>query len=102
MFIPKGTLSQKHREVTMGVKEYALPFYEQVLDFLAGAPSVQEIVNFQPPLAAQQRFSELLEINRQRPLTLPEQEELDHYIRIDRMLSLLKAKAYNRLEHRTA
>ena len=86
----------------MGVKEYALPFYEQVLDFLASAPSVREIVNFQPPSAAQQRFSELLEINRQRSLTLPEQEELDHYIRMDRMLSLLKAKAYNRLEHRTA
>jgi len=86
----------------MGVKEYALPFYEQVLDFLAGAPSVQEIIDFRPPLAAQQRFSELLEINRQRPLTLQEQEELDHYIRIERLLSLLKAKAYHRLSPSTA
>ncbi len=86
----------------MDAKDYALPFYSQVLDFLAGAPSIQEIVNFQPPSVAQQRFSELLEINRQRSLTLPEQEELDHSIRIDRMLSLLKAKAHNRLEHRTA
>jgi len=86
----------------MGVKEYALPFDDQVLDFLASAPSVGEIVNFRPPSAAQQRFSELLEINRQRSLTLPEQEELDHTIRMDRMLSLLKAKAHNRLEHRTA
>ena len=86
----------------MSVKEYAWPFYEQVLDFLASAPSGREIVNFQPPAPAQQRFSDLLEINRQRSLTLPEQEDLDHYIRMDRMLSLLKAKAYNQLEHRPA
>ncbi|MBI3913914.1 MAG: hypothetical protein HY327_06980 [Chloroflexi bacterium] len=86
----------------MDAKDYALPFYSQVLDFLAGAPSIQEIVNFQPSLEAQQRFSELLELNRQRPLTLSEQEELDHSIRMDRMLSLLKAKAHNRLEQRPA
>jgi len=31
-----------------------------------------------------------------------EEEELDHYIRIEQMMSLLKAKAYNRLEPPTA
>jgi hypothetical protein len=70
-----------------------MPFYEQVLDFLAAGPSAQKIVRFRPSVAAQQRFSQLLELNRQRELTLAETEELDHYVRIDRMISLLKAKA---------
>jgi len=81
----------------MTIVGVSLPFYEQVLDFLAGSPSAQEIINFRPSREAQRRFSELVEINRQRPLTLAESEELDHYIRIDQMVSLLKAKAYHHL-----
>lgn len=84
----------------MNVKEPSLPFYEDVLEFLAGGPSIEEIVEFRPPVDAQQRFSELLEANRQRSLTPEEEEELDHYIRMERMLSLLKAKAYRRLDSR--
>lgn len=75
----------------------SMPFYEQVLDFLARSPSAQEIISFRPSIEAQRRFSELLEANRQRQLTLAETEELDHYIRIDQMISLLKAKAYRHL-----
>lgn len=82
----------------MTLQEHNLPFYEQVLDFLAGGPSAQQIVNYRPPAGAQRRFSELLEANRQRALTLQEEEELDHYVRMDRMLSLLKAKAHGRLQ----
>ena len=84
--------------MTIIANELSMPFYEQVLDFLATGPSAQEIVRFRPSVEAQQRFSELLELNRQRELTLAEIEELDHYVRVDRMLSLLKAKAYSHLD----
>jgi len=82
----------------MTVSTPSLPFYEQVLDFLAASPSAEAIINFRPSPEAQQQFSELLELNRQRELTLAETEELDHYVRIDQMVSLLKAKAYNHLD----
>jgi hypothetical protein len=78
-------------------REFSLPYYEYVLEFLANGPSVQEIVNYRPPLEAQRRFSDLLEVNRRRALTRQEDEELDHYVRIDRLMSLVKAKAYGRL-----
>ncbi len=83
-------------------KEYSLPLYDAVLEFLVGSPSPQEIVNYRPPAEAQRRFSELLEANRQGALTLEDEEELNHYIRIDRMMSLLKAKAYRRLDSEAA
>jgi hypothetical protein len=78
--------------------EVSLPFYEYVLDFLAGGPSPQEIVKFRPSVEIQARFSELLAASRERELTLAEEEEVDHYIQIDRMFSLLKAKAYRKLD----
>ncbi len=82
----------------MKTAEYSLPFYEEILDFLAGAPSVLDIIAFRPRPEAQHRFSDLLEANRARKLNFSEEEELDHYIRIDRMMSLLKAKAYSSVE----
>jgi hypothetical protein len=82
----------------MSVKEYSLPYYEDVLEFLANSPSAQEIIEFRPPEIAQARFSELLQANRERMLTIQEEEEIDHYIQIERMISLLKAKAYSRLD----
>lgn len=81
----------------MNAQEYSLPFYEQVLEFLASGPSSQEIVAYRPPQAAQARFSRLLVENRERQLTPMEEEELDHYVGMDRMLSLLKAKALSHL-----
>ncbi len=82
----------------MKTTAYSLPFYEQVLEFLASGPSSQEIASYRPSKAAQTRFSRLLEANRERQLSPQEEEELDHYIAMDRMLSLLKAKAASQLE----
>ncbi len=75
----------------------SLPFYEQVLDFLAQSPSAQELVDFRPTPAAQARFSELLELNRERVLSTQEEEELDRYVRMERLISLLKAKAFRHI-----
>lgn len=86
----------------MNIKEISLPFYEQVLDFLASGPPVEAIIKFRPTVAAQTRFSELLEANQQRKLTAEEDDELDHYIQIERMVSLLKAKAYRHLSGNVA
>ena len=84
-------------DTTDTTTDVSLPFYETVLEFLASRPSLQELINYRPPAEAQHRFSELLEANRQKRLTLQEEEELDHYIRIDRLMSLLKAKVFRRL-----
>ena len=82
----------------MSIQELALPYYEQILEFLAAGPSAQEIIAFRPHPEVQARFSQLLEANRQHDLTSQEEEELDHYIRIEQMLALLKAKAYHRCD----
>lgn len=78
----------------MDTLQPSLPFYEQVLEFLAHGPTPKEIIDYKLSPEAQARLSELIEANRQRDLTLYEEEELDHFVAMDRMLSLLKVKAY--------
>ena len=83
----------KEVAISIATPNLSLPFYEQVLDFLSKSPSAQELIDFRPTPAAQAHFSELLELNRDRVLSPQEGEELDHYVQIERMISLLKAKA---------
>jgi hypothetical protein len=55
--------------MAMNTQVYSLPYYDQILAFLAAGPSAQPIVAFRPPPEAQARFSHLLDVNRQRALT---------------------------------
>ena len=67
--------------------------YRSILDFLASNPSSQAIIDFKLSQTAQDRISDLLEKNREGPLTPTESMELDEYGRINRFFSLLKARA---------
>jgi len=67
--------------------------YRYILEFLVSRPSPQEIVKFGPTPDMQERASELLEKNRQGTLTKPESKELDEYVRINHLVTMLKARA---------
>ncbi len=86
----------------MSLQEVSLPYYEHILEFLAAGPSAQDIIAFRPQPEVQERFCQLLDANRQDGLTAQEAEELEHYIQIERMLALLKAKAYHYCDRLTA
>ena len=77
--------------------DYADVEVEDILAALVASPSSRALINFRPSTKMQSRFSELLEANRQRLLTPTEDEELDDYVYIDQMISLLKANAYQSL-----
>lgn len=67
--------------------------YRYILEFLVSHPSPPEVVNFSPTPAMQKRASELLEKNRSGNLTSAEAAELDEYIRINHLVTMLKARA---------
>jgi len=67
--------------------------YCYVLRFLTSNPSPQEVLDFKPTQAMQERIRELLEKNREEQLSPAESAELDEYGRINRFISLLKARA---------
>ena len=64
--------------------------FDEILDFLASAPTPEQIIAFQPPEALQQRLTYLLEQNRLGRLSAEEQAELDEFLRMNRFMSRLK------------
>jgi hypothetical protein len=67
--------------------------YAEVIKFLAGGPSLQEITAFKISDEAQARLRKLLDQNRESQLTSVEQAELDLYEHIEHVMILLKAQA---------
>lgn len=71
--------------------------HEEVLDFLITQPTPLEIWNFKVSEKAQQRLRELLDRNREGGLNESETDELDSYEELDRLMQMLKIRAYSTL-----
>lgn len=66
--------------------------FDEITDFLASAPSAEQIVEFKPSEAMDQRMHYLLDQNSRDLLTLDEREELDEFLRLNHFLKMLKLK----------
>lgn len=71
--------------------------FDELISFLAASPSAEEIVAYQPPKTLQARMSALLDKNRQDKLSAEEEAELDEFLRMNRFMSRLQAKARQNL-----
>ena len=102
--LAKRLTSVKDRIPEMLAREIEQPFpllnevYRHVLEFLASTPSPHVVIDFKPTPAMQERISELLEKNGEGQLTPAESAELDEYAYINRLLSMLKARAFKELK----
>ena len=67
--------------------------YRYVLEFLVSQPSADALARFGPTAEMQERVDELLEKNRAETISPAESEELDEFVRIDQLITLLKARA---------
>jgi hypothetical protein len=64
----------------------------EVISFLAGRPTTDEIIRFRPSPEAEERSRELLRRNQDNALAAEEEAELDEICEIDRFVSLIKAE----------
>lgn len=69
-----------------------------VLEFLAGLPSPEEILAFRSTSLLRDRVSELLEKNRTTGLAADEEEEWQRYQYLEHLVRLAKAKAALKLQ----
>ncbi len=67
--------------------------YRYILEFLINQPSPEALLDFGPTAEMQARVEELLERNRSGNLAPAESVELDEYMRINHLVTLLKAHA---------
>ena len=69
------------------------PAYLEIIDFIASGSTPAAVAQFQPSAEAQQRVAQL--ILREKATGLPPEEkaELDHFIELEHILRMAKAKA---------
>lgn len=82
--------------LALGLQELSpLPahVYHYVLEFLASDPTRDEILRFGPTSDMQTRANMLLDKDRAAGLSRTEMHELDDYVRIDHLVTMLKARA---------
>ena len=80
-------------KTTVGAKRADVPAFREVIDFLAGAPTLDQILGFKVSPFTQERLENLLDKNREGSLTDAESAELDVCEEVQRLMLLLKARA---------
>ena len=67
--------------------------YEEIVDFIASGTTPQEVIAFRPSEDSQERVSDLLTREKDGELSSAEKSELDHYLQIEHLMRLAKARA---------
>lgn len=67
--------------------------YEELIDFLAAGTSPLQIVAFRPSEDARARVEELLVREKSDGLSGEESSELNHYLQLEHLMRLAKARA---------
>ena len=67
--------------------------YEEVVDFIAAGTTPQNVIAFRPSEAAQARVEDLLSREKDGELSSAEKSELDHYLQLEHLMRLAKARA---------
>ena len=67
--------------------------YEEVIDFIAGGTTPSKIIAFRPSEASKMRVSELIDKAKNACISAEEKEELNHYMQLEHMMRLAKARA---------
>jgi hypothetical protein len=67
--------------------------YEEVIDFIVAGTTPDNIVAFRPSEESKQRVGDLIRREKTTGLTPDETSELDHYIQLEHLMRLAKARA---------
>jgi len=73
--------------------------YEELVDFIAGGTSPRDVVTYQPSEAAKARVADLIEQEKTTGLSPEEVAELEHYLQLEHVMRLAKARARTHLAH---
>ncbi len=71
----------------------AHPAYLELIDFIAGGTTPEQVIAFRPSAEAQQRVEQLIRRAKEDCLAPDEQAELDHFFHLEHILRVAKARA---------
>ena len=67
--------------------------YEEVIDLLAAGSSPESLIAFRPSEAVRARVFDLVAREKTEGLSTEEKSELDHYMQLEHIMRLAKARA---------
>lgn len=70
---------------------------DDILDFLASTPTLQQIIDFRPSDALSNRLHYVLDENGEGRITREERAELDEFLRVNHLMNTLKLRARRKL-----
>ncbi len=71
--------------------------YEEIVDFIAGGTTPGSVIAFQPSAEAKARLETLVQRHKNATLTSDEAAELEHFLHVEHLMRLAKARARQRL-----
>ncbi len=67
--------------------------YEEIIEFIASGTDPKSIIEFQPSKETKNRVTELLAKEKSIGLTSEEKDELTHFMELEHIMRLTKARA---------
>jgi hypothetical protein len=67
--------------------------YEEVVDFIASGTNPDSVIAFTPSDSVKKRVGDLIYLEKTRGLTKEEISELNHYMELEHIMRLAKARA---------
>jgi hypothetical protein len=67
--------------------------YNEIIDFIASGTTPESVANFRASDATKERVADLIQREKSSMLNAEEQAELNHYLEIEHLMRLAKAKA---------
>jgi hypothetical protein len=71
----------------------SIPVYLEIIDFIAAGTTPETVAHFRPSHEAQKRVTDLIEREKENGLSGEEKTELDHYMELEHIMRMAKAKA---------
>jgi hypothetical protein len=71
----------------------AIPSYLEIIDFIGAGTTPQAVVDYHPSAESQERAAELIARERDGNLSPEEKAELDHFMDLEHILRMAKARA---------
>ena len=69
------------------------PAYFEIVEFIAAGTTSEEVARFHPSPEAQRRVAELIQREKESTLSPDEKAELDHFMELEHILRMAKARA---------
>ncbi len=73
--------------------------YEEIIEFIASGTTPGNVAAFRPSEEAKERVADLIQREKNAQISAEEESELNHYLQLEHLMRLAKARAHQHIDH---